>query len=60
MALLTESVVDQAALAWLEAIGWRIAHSPNIVPDMPAAERRDYGEVVLTRRLRNSLRDSSP
>jgi len=55
MAHLTESVVESAALAWLEAIGWRIAHGPDIAPDMPAAERRDCGEVILAQRLRDAL-----
>ncbi len=43
------------ALVWLEVIGWRIAHGPDIAPDMPAAERRDYGEVALAQRLRDAL-----
>jgi len=51
----TESVVEDAALAWLEDLGWRIAHGPDIAPDMPAAERADYGEVVLAQRLRDAL-----
>ncbi|MEW6541957.1 MAG: type I restriction endonuclease subunit R [Bacillota bacterium] len=55
-----ESVVEQAALAWLEAIGWRIAHGPDIAPDMPAAERADYGEVVLSQRLRDALACLNP
>ena len=38
MTAFTESVVEQAALAWLESAGWRIAHGPDIAPDMPAAE----------------------
>ncbi len=60
MAHLTESVVEEAALAWLEAIGWRIAHGPDIAPDMPAAERADYGEVVLAQRLRDALARLNP
>ncbi len=56
----TESVVEQAALAWLEGIGWRVAHGPDIAPEMPAAERRDYGEVVLARRLREALVQLNP
>jgi len=51
----TESTVEQAALGWLEAISWRVAHGPDIAPDMPAAERRDYSEVVLSQRLRDAL-----
>jgi type I restriction enzyme R subunit len=50
----TESVVEEAALAWLESIGWPIAHGPDIAPDMPAAERQNYGEVVLAQRLRDA------
>ena len=57
---LTESVVEQAALAWLEATGWRVAHGPEIAPDMPEAERRGYGEVVLTQRLRDALARLNP
>lgn len=48
----TESMVEQAALAWLEAIGWRIAHGPDISPagdtlSLSLGERESYGEVVL-------------
>jgi len=56
----TESVVEEAALAWLEASGWQIAHGPEIAPDMPAAERTDYGEVVLAQRLRDALARLNP
>src|SRR6266481_5463579 len=56
----TESVVEQAALAWLEAVGWRVVYGPDIAPDTPAAERRDYGEVVLTQRLRDALARLNP
>jgi len=59
MTHLTESVVEQAALAWLEASGWQVAHGPDIAPDMPAAERRDYGEVVLPQRLHPALTGAS-
>ena len=56
----TESVVENAALAWLESTGWQVAHGPDIAPDMPAAERRDYGEVVLAQRLRDALARLNP
>jgi len=51
----TESTVEDAALAWLETIGWTVVHGPEIAPDMSAGERRDYGEVVLAGRLRDGL-----
>jgi type I restriction enzyme R subunit len=52
----SESTVEDAALAWLEAIGWSVAHGP----DMLADERRDYGEVVLAQRLRHTLARLNP
>ncbi|MBI2264527.1 MAG: hypothetical protein HYU64_05070 [Armatimonadetes bacterium] len=56
----TESVVEDAALAWLESTGWQIAYGPDIAPDMPATERRDYGDVVLAQRLRDALTRLNP
>ena len=60
MTAFSESVVEDASLAWLEATGWQIAHGPDIAPDMPAAERADYGEVVLAERLRDALARLKP
>jgi type I restriction enzyme R subunit len=56
----TESTVEEAALAWLEAGGWQIAHGPDIAPDTPAAERADYREVVLAQRLNEALARLNP
>ncbi|MCS6954635.1 MAG: type I restriction endonuclease, partial [Bryobacteraceae bacterium] len=56
----TESEVEQAALAWLEDAGWQVAHGPDIAPDTLLAERRDFTEVVLARRLRDSLARLNP
>jgi type I restriction enzyme R subunit len=56
----TESVVEQAALAWLESIGWRIAHGPDVAPDSLNAERVDYSQVALAPRLRDALARLNP
>ena len=56
----TESSVEDAALAWLESLGWSIAHGPDIAPDTPGTERGDYGAVVLERRLRDTLARLNP
>ncbi|MCX7819351.1 MAG: type I restriction endonuclease subunit R [Kiritimatiellae bacterium] len=56
----TESEVEQAALAWLQAAGWQVAHGPDIAPDTLQAERRDFTEVVLARRLRDALARLNP
>ncbi len=46
-AAVTESVVEQAALAWLESLGYLILSGPEIAPDEAMAERENYGQIVL-------------
>ena len=58
--LITESTVEQAALDWLESLSWSVAHGPDIAPDTTGAERVDYGEVLLARRLRDALARLNP
>ena len=60
MAVLTEADVEQAALEWLAGLGWAVAHGPDIAPGTPHAERGDYGQVVLKRRLRDVLAELNP
>ena len=59
-ASLSESTVEVVAHDWLAALGWAVAHAPDIAPDTPAAERADYGTVVLTNRLRSALDRLNP
>src|SRR5262249_29650550 len=51
----TESTVEQAALAWFESVSWSVRHGAEIAPGELAAERSDYGQVVLEQRLRDAL-----
>ena len=51
----TEWEVEEAALTWLAAIGWRVAHGPDIAPETLSAERATYSDVVLKGRLRDAL-----
>ena len=60
MTRFTESEVEDAALEWLVGLGWTVAHGPDIAPGAPDAERADYGEVVLERRLRGALARLNP
>ena len=60
MTAFTESVVEQAALAWLESVGWQVRNGSEIAPGEPAAERDDYGQVVLAQRLRDALARLNP
>ena len=69
MTTLTESDVEQVALDWLAIAranvghSWKVAHGPDIAgrPDTAGcAERTDYGEVVLAKRLRDALAELNP
>ena len=53
----TESIVEEATLNWLEALGYAVLHGPTIAAGEPAAERSDptYRDVVLEGRLRQAL-----
>jgi type I restriction enzyme R subunit len=53
----TESVVEDAALAWLEALGYGVLQGPEIAACEPGAERSDpnYRDVLLEGRLRQAL-----
>ena len=57
---ITESLVEQAALAWLESVGWAVSHGPDIGPDTSRSERTDYGEVALEQRVRDALARLNP
>lgn len=56
----TESVIEQAALAWLESLGYTILSGPEIAPGEMQAERDSYGQVVLEGRLRQALQRLNP
>ncbi len=60
MSAFNESTVEQAALAWLESAGWQTRNGAEIAPGEPAAERDDYGQVVLSRRLQDALARINP
>ena len=60
MTTITEAVVEEAALDWLSALGWQVAHGPDIAPDTPSAERDDYGQVVLEGRMLDALAGLNP
>jgi len=55
-----ESVVEEAALAWLKSAGWQSRSGAEIAPGESAAERDDYAQVVLAQRLRDALARLNP
>jgi type I restriction enzyme, R subunit len=57
---ITESVVEQVSLAWLESLGYEIEAGLAIAPGEAAAERADYKQVFLFDRLQTKLEDLNP
>ena len=60
MTAVTESTVEDATLEWLEGLGWKVAHGPDIAPHAAYSERSDYTEVILENRLRQALARLNP
>ncbi|GMU39412.1 MAG: hypothetical protein AMXMBFR23_02780 [Chloroflexota bacterium] len=56
----TESVVEEAALEWFAGLGYAVRGGPEIAPGEAGAERDDFGQVVLRRRLRDALGRLNP
>ena len=59
-AQVAESTVEEALLAWLGELGYETAYGPDVEPEKLGAERDDFTEVVLTRRLRAALERINP
>ena len=60
---LTEDAIEQMALDELKTLGWQTAFGPDIAFDGPHPERdtrANYGDVVLTHRLRAALEHINP
>ena len=43
---ITESEVEDAALAWLEELGYTVVHGPDIGPEGSTPECSSYDEVL--------------
>jgi len=56
----TEDTVEQAALEYLIELGYDYRPGQEIAPGAAAAERDDYGQVVLPGRLRSALARLNP
>ena len=60
MTTITEADVEQAALSGSPPSAGMYAHGPDVAPETPNAERDDYGQVMLERRLRDALAGLNP
>ena len=50
-----ESHVEEAALSWLQELGYAIGHGPHLAPGELEAERNSFADVVLVKRLRDAI-----
>ena len=60
LSFFTESIVEEAALEWLQEIGYEAQHGPNLAPGGRQEERASYGQVVLESRLADALAELNP
>lgn len=60
--MITESLIEQAALDCLHGLGYTPVYGPEIGPDANdhKRERASYGEVILVRRLREAMAKLNP
>lgn len=56
----TEDVVELAALAILEELGWSHLHGTRIAPDGDMPERQAFSEVILLPRLEKAVASLNP
>jgi type I restriction enzyme R subunit len=52
---ITESEVEEVALDLLKELGYNTVYGPDIAPDGPNPERKNYSEVVLVERLKSAI-----
>src|SRR3989338_7428293 len=55
-----ESTIEEAALSWLENLGYTTLSGPVIAPEEEAAERGNFSDVILVERLREAIERNNP
>ncbi len=60
MTAFNEDTVENAAIDWLQTLGYSYVHGGDIAPGESDAERSSYDEVILSGRLRAALARLNP
>ena len=60
VSVITESVVEEAAIDWLKGLGYQYLPGPDIACDGTKPERASYADVALSDRLRAALGSLNP
>jgi type I restriction enzyme, R subunit len=56
----SESELEKAAFEWLGGLGHAVIYDAEIAPGEAKAERDDYHEILLARRVREALERLNP
>lgn len=57
---ITESNIESFAIKHLQSLGWQHVHGLAIAPGAEQAERENFGQIILTERLRKSVAVLNP
>lgn len=58
--MVSESILEEEFLDYFRALGYAIAHGPDIAPGESLAERSSYEDVVLLNRVQNTMERLNP
>jgi type I restriction enzyme R subunit len=58
--VLSESIVEEAALKWFGDLDYATAHAPHLAPGEIASERNSFADVVLVARVRDAITRVNP
>ncbi len=58
--MINEDQVEQLAIEWFKELGYDYLHGYDIAPDSSTPERKNYQEVLLSKRLHTSLTKLNP
>src|SRR6059058_5437718 len=57
---LTESIVENTGLTWFGELGYTVKQGLDLAPDRPHPERSSFADVVVIRRLRDTIAQLNP
>ena len=55
MTSITEDTLEQEAKIWFKEIGYVTMFGPDIAPEAPNEERKNYSDIILMGRLRSAI-----
>lgn len=60
MTKLNENAIEQLAISLLQDLGYQYVYAPDIAPDGDRAERNDFADVLLQKRLQSAVSRINP